>query len=118
MGCFWVTGPLIGHAVAGNTNHTFNVFANWLDSPVDGSVRLQAAEVWWHRSVSTGPATADFSDVPTSDPRYNFVEAMLSAGITAGCGGGKFCPDQALTRGQMAVFLAKALGLYWPNAQP
>jgi hypothetical protein len=26
-----------------------------------------------------------------------------------------YCPDAPLTRGKMAVFLAKALGLDWPN---
>jgi hypothetical protein len=26
-----------------------------------------------------------------------------------------YCPDQPVTRGQMAVFLAKALGLHFPN---
>lgn len=35
------------------------------------------------------------------------------SGITAGCGTG-YCPDNPVTRGQMAVFLTKALGLYWP----
>jgi hypothetical protein len=34
-------------------------------------------------------------------------------GSRSGCGGGNFCPDAAVTRGQMAVFLAKALGLHW-----
>jgi hypothetical protein len=35
--------------------------------------------------------------------------------VTAGRGNGNFCPDQPLTRGQMAVFLSKALGLHWPH---
>jgi hypothetical protein len=36
----------------------------------------------------------------------------VASGITAGCGGGNYCPD-APTRRQMAIFLAKALGLHW-----
>jgi hypothetical protein len=36
--------------------------------------------------------------------------------VTGGCGNGNYCPDAPLTRGQMAVFLAKALGLHWPGA--
>jgi hypothetical protein len=43
-----------------------------------------------------------------------FIKSGAS-GITAGCGGGNFCPDNPLTRRQMAVFLAKALGLNWPD---
>jgi hypothetical protein len=65
--------------------------------------------------VSPAPATATFGDVPTSSPQFQFVEALVAAGITAGCGGGNYCPNSPLTRGQMAVFLAKALGLNFPN---
>ena len=32
-----------------------------------------------------------------------------------GCGSGNYCPDANLTRGQMAVFLSKAMGLHFPN---
>ena len=41
--------------------------------------------------------------------------STAAAGITAGCGGGNFCPDQPITRKQEAAFIAKALGLHWPN---
>jgi len=56
--------------------------------------------------------------VPTTHRFYKFIEALYLAGITAGCGGGKFCPDQPLTRGQEAVFLATALGLNWGPDPP
>jgi len=52
--------------------------------------------------------------VPTSSPQFQFIEALYASGVTAGCGSGNYCPDAPLTRGQMAVFLAKALGLQWP----
>jgi hypothetical protein len=65
--------------------------------------------------VSPPPAVATFLDVPTSHPFFQFVEALFASGITAGCGGSNFCPDAPLTRGQMAVFLAAALGLHFPN---
>jgi hypothetical protein len=73
-------------------------------------------EVWWHRSVSPAPGTATFGDVPTNHPFFQFIEALAASGITGGCGAGNYCPDAPLTRGQMAVFLAKALGLHWPGA--
>jgi hypothetical protein len=55
--------------------------------------------------------------VPTSHPFFQFIEALASSGITGGCQASPplYCPDSPLTRGQMAVFLAKALGLDWPN---
>ena len=35
----------------------------------------------------------------------------MAAGITSGCGGGRFCPDGLVTRGQMATFLSRAFDL-------
>jgi len=74
-------------------------------------------EIWWHREVSPPPATASFDDVPTDHPFFQYVEALKASGITGGCQASPplYCPDSALTRGQMAVFLSKALGLHWPD---
>ena len=72
-------------------------------------------EIWWRRSVRPAPVTATFGDVPMDHPFFQFIEAIAAAGITAGCGGGNFCPDQPITRKQEAAFLAKALGLHWPH---
>jgi len=69
--------------------------------------------VAWHRTISPAPATATFSDVPTNHWAFQFVEALAASGITAGCGGGKYCPDDPITRGQMAIYLSAALGLHW-----
>jgi hypothetical protein len=77
-------------------------------------LQFKAVDVWWHRQVSPAPATATFSDVPVGHPFFQFVEALNASGISAGCGNNNFCPDAPLTRKQMAAFLSKALGLYWP----
>ena len=41
------------------------------------------------------------------------IDAVAAAGVTAGCGANplRYCPDQPVTRGQMATFIARALGL-------
>ena len=65
----------------------------------------------WQRQISPAPAVATFTDVPTTHPFYQSVEAMVAAGITGGLGGGLYGPEQTLTRGQMAAFLSRALGL-------
>lgn len=65
--------------------------------------------------VSPAPLTSTFNDVDPDHPFFQYVEALAGSGITAGCGGGDFCPDAPLTRGQMAVFLSKALGLHWSD---
>jgi hypothetical protein len=40
-----------------------------------------------------------------------WVEQLFTEGITAGCDVGKYCPDHANSRGEMAVFLVKTFGL-------
>jgi hypothetical protein len=79
------------------------------------NVRFGAVRVGYQLQVSPAPATATFGDVPTSHPFFQFIEALAGSRITAGCGDGNFCPDSPVTRGQMAVFLARALGLSFPN---
>jgi hypothetical protein len=81
--------------------------------PTNGDINLAGAIIGWKYQVSPAPAVATFPDVPPSDPGFQYVEALVASGITAGCGGGNYCPDNTLTRRQMAVFLSKALGLYW-----
>ena len=80
-----------------------------------GTYAIGGARITWHRQVSPSPAIATFPDVPTNHPFFQFVEALYAAGITAGYGNGNFGVNDAITRGQMAVFLSKALGLHWPN---
>jgi len=76
--------------------------------------KFREVNIYYQLQVSPPPGTPTFNDVPTSHPFYQYVEALAASGITSGCGGGNFCPDQPLTRGQMAVFLSRALGLSWP----
>jgi hypothetical protein len=60
--------------------------------------------------------TASFTDVPCANPFAAWVQELVARGITAGCGGGLYCPANPVTRGQMAVFLTKTfeLALYGP----
>ncbi|MFI5415494.1 MAG: S-layer homology domain-containing protein, partial [Candidatus Lutacidiplasmatales archaeon] len=51
--------------------------------------------------------SVDFLDVPPTNPFHDFVNTVSRDGITAGCGGGDFCPGAPVTRAQMAVFLLK-----------
>ena len=79
----------------------------------DGTVAIQGATLYYRLQVSPAPPTATFGDVPLTDPAFQFIEALAASGITVGCGGGNYCPDAPVTRRQMAVYLAKALGLQW-----
>ena len=58
------------------------------------------------------PATgAIFSDVPADYWAASWIEELVHDGVTAGCGGGGFCPDAPVSRAQMGVFLVKTFAL-------
>lgn len=52
-----------------------------------------------------------FTDVPLTHWAAAWIEELRRAGITGGCGGGRYCPASTISRAEMAVFLAKAFGL-------
>ena len=59
-------------------------------------------------NLAAGP-DAGFSD--TAGIFKKDIDAIAHDGITSGCGNGKYCPGDSLTRAQMAVFLYRALDL-------
>jgi hypothetical protein len=79
----------------------------------DGSTTREQMAVFLLRareSASYTPplcTTAPFPDVPCSSPFASWVQELVARGITAGCGGGLYCPTSPVTREQMAVFLLK-----------
>ncbi|HYX19613.1 MAG TPA: S-layer homology domain-containing protein [Thermoanaerobaculia bacterium] len=96
-----------------NYNNSYALQAS--TDAADGTNVINGVILGYQRQVSNYAGAPDFADVPASNPQYQFIEALFHAGITAGCGGGNYCPGNPLTRGQMAVYLAKALGLYFQN---
>ncbi|MGH9379002.1 MAG: S-layer homology domain-containing protein [Thermoanaerobaculia bacterium] len=111
-GCnfFFITGL---STTVNNFASRYNLFVT--DTHNTSQTKFRSVELWWRRQISPAPGTATFGDVPTSHLFFQQIEALAASGITSGCGGGNFCPNSPLTRGQMAAFLAKALGLHWPN---
>jgi len=55
------------------------------------------------------PQTPYFTDVPATHPLFKWIQKMREFGITAGCGATTYCPEDSVTRGQMAVFIFRAL---------
>jgi hypothetical protein len=51
--------------------------------------------------------TGTFTDVQCPSTFADWIEELAAQGITTGCGGGFFCPDNLVTRRQMAIFLLK-----------
>jgi hypothetical protein len=111
-GCILVAADPASPETVDNDSYRYWIAGG--NETVDGSTTIAAVHVIYELQVSPAPNTATFNDVPTSDPAFQYVEALYQSEITAGCGSGNFCPDAPLTRRQMAVLLAKALGLHWP----
>ena len=53
-----------------------------------------------------------FDDVPPGHGFFDYIEAIYAEGITKGVGGNIYGIDDIFTRGQMAAFLSRALGLH------
>jgi hypothetical protein len=57
--------------------------------------------------------TPYFTDVPTSVESngmpFPFIQRSYEEHITNGCGGSLYCPDELVTRGQMASFIMRGL---------
>jgi hypothetical protein len=63
-------------------------------------------------------ASHSFTDVPTGHPFHADIAALKDSGVSpTGCGGGNFCPDDFVTRGQMAAFLNR-VGALGPGKTP
>ena len=60
-------------------------------------------------AVPTGPAQASFPDVPVDHWAFKYIEFARSQQIVEGYPDGTYKPELALDRGQMAVFIARAV---------
>jgi hypothetical protein len=80
--------------------------------PVDPITRAQMSVFLLkgrHGSSYVPPACAGiFTDVACPSLYANWIEELYAEGITGGCGGSDYCPDNAVTRAQMSAFLLKA----------
>jgi hypothetical protein len=63
-----------------------------------------------HGSSYTPPAATGtvFGDVPISHWAADWIEQLSADGITGGCGGGNYCPNNPVTRAEMAIFLLRS----------
>ena len=61
-----------------------------------------------------------FADVPATHQFYRYIEGLYNAGITAGCSVSSmlYCPDNPVTRGEMAVFIERSMGNLSPTPTP
>jgi hypothetical protein len=67
-----------------------------------------------HGSAYIPPAVSGstgFNDVSTSYWAAAWIKQLAAESITTGCGGGNYCPEDSVTRAQMAVFLVRTFNL-------
>ena len=77
--------------------------------PDEGVTRGQmAAFLFRLLGDDASDAVSIFADVPADAPFAGEIAWMATAGISTGCGNGNFCPNDVVTRGQMAAFLHRA----------
>jgi len=73
-----------------------------------------AAAVFLMKAFSIPPGMSSeqsFTDVPAVNPFFKAVESVHTAGLMNGYGDGSFGVDDPLTRAQLAVVVARAMGL-------
>ena len=83
-------------------------------------LRYIGLRVKYQLQISDPPDTPTFKDVDLGDFGYKQIEALYASGITGGCavdgqGNKYYCPEDPVTRAQMAVFLSAGYGLHWAN---
>jgi hypothetical protein len=67
------------------------------------AIRGAGSDVPW------GPGVATFPDVPTDHWAYDAVECAAANAVVEGYGDGTYHPEWEVTRGQMSVYIARAL---------
>ncbi|MDW3217493.1 MAG: putative glycoside hydrolase [Acidimicrobiales bacterium] len=96
----------------GETGITRGCNPPWRDEfcPKRGVTRAEAA-TFLVRALDLPASSVDHFRDDDGNTHEAAIDALADAGITRGCSATTFCPDQVLTREQMASLLARALGL-------
>ena len=89
-----------------NDVHPCDFAASWIEE-LSSLLRTERALPY-----APPPCAGLFDDVecsPTPAFAVDWIEQLYNEGVTAGCGANPltYCPSNAVTRGQMAVFLVK-----------
>jgi len=78
---------------------------------VDGGYRdTELQRELWNAYMESAEGTT-FANVPLNHWAHDAIEALYQGGYLAGCGAKPlpYCPDQAITRAEMAVFVERSL---------
>ncbi len=70
---------------------------------------ITATRTMTRTPTGTSTPVTRFTDVPDNYWALKFIERLYDTGITVGCGDNKYCPEDVVTRAQMAVFLLRGI---------
>lgn len=101
----WIT--VTSGAGAGNGAVSYSVTANTGTGNRTGTITISG-------STFTIVQGKDFLDVPKTHLFYTEIGQLSARGITVGCTNGTYCPEDPVTRQQMAAFIIRALGEFHP----
>ena len=95
-----------------STKKITNGCGTGLYCPLEDVTRAQMA-IFIVRAIEggdnfTASQTPYFTDVPASAFGFNWIQKMFELGITSGCQANLYCPNDSVTRAQMAVFIIRA----------
>ena len=77
----------------------------------DGSLTRGQLAKSLAEALDLPPTGTDFYSDDESSRFEGAINRLTAAGLTGGCGGGKYCPGQMVRRGGLATALARALHL-------
>ncbi len=102
------------NAFMNSPGHRANLMNPAFDNAAIGVVVDSSGTTWTTHVFFDGPTLLaglpPFVDDNGSVHEGDIIR-LAEAGITKGCASDRFCPDDAVTRGQMAAFLARAFDL-------
>jgi hypothetical protein len=113
-----------------STEPQLKVKSLWFDVYYGGDGTSPKNNSIFFDSLAAGPERIGCNDQPEPSGTFwddddsvfeNAIERLAASGITQGCNpptNDRFCPDDSVTRGQMAAFLKRALGDRYPVSLP
>jgi len=109
-GCSWTVTEtldwvsiLSGSSGTGNGTVTYSVSVNNTEQSREGTITIG------NQTFTIRQAKSVFNDVTDATHwAYRYIYAIYTEGITVGCGNNNYCPNDQVTRGQMAAFIIRA----------
>ncbi len=102
----WIT-ITAGSSGTGNGAVNYSVAANLGSNIRNGAIIVGGQTFTVYQGIT-------FADVPLGDLFYTEIGKLSARGVTLGCGKGNYCPNDPVTREQMAAFIMRAKGEFNP----